>query len=249
MITNYHRPSTIEDVDALLDRKNVETKIIAGGYYINRTRSEQNLEVADIQSLGLDRIEIKGRMVHVGANVRLNELLETESLPDSLYSVLQRESTTNLRNQITVPGLIKSADGRSGLLTWLLGVEAKIVFADGSDASVGEFLPERASNRKLILDIKFPAEISGSYHQIARTPADLPVICVQLTRWDSGRIRVSIGGFGDYPRLAFDGNDQGGIVEAVKNSCYDSNDEWASAEYRIFAGETLVKRCFEEVQG
>jgi hypothetical protein len=38
-----------------------------------------------------------------------------------------------------------------------------------------------------------------------------------------------------------------GIEEAVQNTCYDSADEWASAEYRIAAAQTLVSRCIEEI--
>lgn len=247
MITNYHRPAAIEDAISLLARSETVTKPIAGGYYINRKQQMEDFEVVDIQALGLDTVEVKGNLVSVEANTRLNQILETASLPESLVKVLGHEDNINLRNQITLPGLIKSADGRSGLLTWLLGTDAVVVYVDGSEISIGDFLAIRETNQQLIVRLYFPVGIHSAYLQVARTPADLPIVCLQLTQWNSGRVRVAVGGFGTYPRLAYDGSGTDGVIEAVRNACYESADEWATAEYRVSTAETLVKRCLEEV--
>lgn len=85
-----------------------------------------------------------------------------------------------------------------------------------------------------------------SYEQVARTPMDQPILAVALARWRSGRVRVVVGGFGEAPLLAFDGLQDGGVLEAVKNALSESGDEWASTEYRTDVGQVLVRRILNK---
>jgi hypothetical protein len=46
--------------------------------------------------------------------------------------------------------------------------------------------------------------------------------------------------------LAFDGLEDGGVLEAVKNALSDSGNEWASTEYRMDVGQVMVRRILDK---
>jgi CO/xanthine dehydrogenase FAD-binding subunit len=56
-----------------------------------------------------------------------------------------------------------------------------------------------------------------------------------------------LGGFGDAPRLAFDGEEPAGLQTAAQNAYSMAEDEWASAEYRQEIAGVLARRCLEQV--
>ena len=43
-----------------------------------------------------------------------------------------------------------------------------------------------------------------------------------------------------------DGTEAEGVEAAARNAFHESNDEWASAEYRQDLAATLAKRCLEK---
>jgi len=75
---------------------------------------------------------------------------------------------------------------------------------------------------------------------------DKPIICAALARWPSGRTRLALGGWGNAPVLALDGNEPGGVEEVTRNAAAESGDEWASAEYRSEVAAVLAGRCLEK---
>jgi len=86
-----------------------------------------------------------------------------------------------------------------------------------------------------------------AFKTVARSPFDQPIVCVALTKWPSGRIRIALGGFGETPMMAFDGMDDLGIASAVRNAFYDADDEWATKAYRQEMAEVLSLRCLKEI--
>jgi hypothetical protein len=82
-----------------------------------------------------------------------------------------------------------------------------------------------------------------AFETVARTPADRPIVCAALAQWPSGRTRLALGGYGQAPLLAMDGNEPGGVETAVRNAFAEAGDEWASAEYRSEMAAVLAKRC------
>ena len=59
MITEYHRPETLEEVISLVSRKSPPTIVLGGGLYINEVIKEP-IAVADLQALGLSAVQKKG---------------------------------------------------------------------------------------------------------------------------------------------------------------------------------------------
>ena len=109
--------------------------------------------------------------------------------------------------------------------------------------NIGEFLPLRP--RGLITSITIPLNTKYAFEFVSRTPADKPIVCAAVTQWNSGRTRLTLGGYGKSPKLAMDGTEADGIESAARNSYHEANDEWASADYRMDIAAVLTKRCMD----
>ena len=250
MITTYHRPKTLDEALTLLTQPNRIP--LGGGTLLSKPQSDP-VEVVDLQSLGLDTINRQGNVLEIGATVTLQQLLESEDSPRALKSALKLEAPLNLRNAATVAGTLVSCDGRSTFATVMLALDAKIeqtmldnAQTNSQASNIGEFLPLRP--RGLITFMTVPLNVRLAFDYVSRTPADRPIVCAALAQWNSGRIRLALGGYGKSPMLAMDGTESEGLEAAARNAFHEATDEWASAEYRMDVAATLAKRCLENLQ-
>ena len=250
MITTYHRPKTLDEALTFLVQPNRVP--LGGGTLLSRPQSDP-VEVVDLQSIGLDSIKKSGNNLEIGATVTLQGLLQSEHCPDPLKSALKLEAPLNLRNAATVAGTLVSCDGRSTFAAVMLALDAKIeqmMLANSKTetrlSNIGEFLPLRPHG--LITSMTIPLNVKLAFDYVSRTPADKPIVCAALVQWNSGRTRLTLGGYGKSPTLAMDGTEPEGIEAAARNAFYEAADEWASAEYRMDVAATLAKRCLESVQ-
>jgi CO/xanthine dehydrogenase FAD-binding subunit len=247
MITAYHRPDTIEQALSLLSRPEVRTLPLAGGTAIDRQAGEP-LEVVDLQALGLNGVEQKGNFLTLGAAITLQACLGVEALPVALKRAIQLECTYNLRQVASLAGTLLAADGRSPLTTCMLALDARLVVLPGDEqVGLGDLLPLRSVSLvgKLVTQVTIPTHARLAYEYVARTPADLPIVCVALAQWPGGRTRLAVGGFGPTPSLALDGPEAEGVVQAAQNACSEAGDAWASADYRCQVASVLAGRCLE----
>ena len=243
MITNYHRPQTLDEALTLLAQPN--TLPLGGGTLLSSSKAD-SVSVVDLQLLGLDSLRKNGNNLEIGATVTLQQLLESEHCPEALKSAIKLEAPLNLRNSATVAGTLVTCDGRSSFATSLLALDAKITIIVNRKPEIvnlGEFLPLRP--RGLITLITIPLHIKFAFDYVARTPSDKPIVCVALAQWNSARTRLAIGGWGKSPSLAMDGTEADGLDTAARNACHEATDEWGSAEYRMDVAATLAKRCLE----
>jgi putative selenate reductase FAD-binding subunit len=249
MITDYHRPQSIEQAIALLSKPG--SYPLGGGTLLTR-KSDDNFAVVDLQDLGLDRIHSVGSKLEIGATTRLNSLIESPHIQPALSCALRLEATFNLRNSATVAGSLISSDGRSSFATAMLSLDAKFIFADSHEPlSFGDYLASRSPvgsdhpslSGKLITKIEIPKNVKLAFESVGRTPVDKPIVCAALTKWNSGRIRLAMGGCGEAPILTMDGNEPGGLDVAARNAFSSASDEWASSEYRREIAVILVSRC------
>ena len=247
MITEYKRPSTLEEALELLSQP--DTYPLGGGTLLSKKKGE-SFTAVDLQALGLDQIRKAGEKLEIGATVTLGRLLESPHIPSSLAEALLSETPLNLRNMGTVAGTLVICDGRSTFATAMLALDAKLTLVGPAAGSLGlgDFLPVRASlpHGSLITKVVIPLNGKFAFEMVARTPRDRPIVCAALAQWPSGRTRLALGGWGDAPLLAMDGNEPGGVESAARNAFADSGDEWASPEYRREIATVLAKRCLEK---
>ena len=245
MIKEYYRPETIEEALELLARETPLTRPMAGGTELNSPSNDQ-FDVVDLQSLGLDKIELKGSNIKIGAMATLQDLLSVSDLPSALSEAIHHEATYNLRQSATAAGTLVSATGRSAFATALLALDAQLVMMPNEEKlALGELLPLRSEllKGKLITEILIPGNVKLAYQYVSRSPADLPIVCVAVAAWSSGRTRIVLGGHGTAPIMVVDGKDENDVLSAVGHAYMQAEDEWASAEYRVEIAKTLTKRC------
>jgi CO/xanthine dehydrogenase FAD-binding subunit len=144
-------------------------------------------------------------------------------------------------------------NGRSSIVSVFLALDADILFQEKKKQSdqlkLGDFLPVRKEfiQGKVITEIILPKQILSAYNYVARTPADLPIVAAAAAKWPSGRTRIVLAGYGDQPKMVFDGPDSEGAEIAARDAYSEAGDQWASAEYRSDVAAALVVRCLSEL--
>ncbi|HEY3311772.1 MAG TPA: FAD binding domain-containing protein [Anaerolineales bacterium] len=245
MITNYHRPQSLEEALKLLNLP--DTRPLGGGTWLNQPH-EAKFSVVDLQALGFDQLRQVGNNLELGACVTLQQLLETPACPDALKQALRIEAGLNIRNSGTLAGTLVTCDGRSPFATVMLALDAHLTLTSVTGTrsiGLGEYLPLRP--QVFITSLTIPLNVHSSFESIARTPLDKPIVCAALARWSSGRTRLALGGASKGPLLALDGTEPDGIEAAASSAYQESGDEWASTEYRMEMAAILARRCLDAV--
>jgi CO/xanthine dehydrogenase FAD-binding subunit len=248
MIVEYHRPKTIEEALALLGRPGLPTYPLGGGTFLSRHSSESRA-VVDLQSLGLDSVELQGNMLVLGAAISLQNLYESPKLSKELKKVIYKEQSINLRRKATIAGTLVSADECSPTATALLALDAHLKWAPGEEIiSLGDWLPIRTKwvNGKLIVSVTIPIQANLMYESVSRSPGDRPIVCVAIGKWPSGRTRVAIGGFGTAPLLVIDGPEADGAEAAIEIARSQIIKPGNNIEYQLEITKTLVNRLLEQ---
>jgi CO/xanthine dehydrogenase FAD-binding subunit len=252
MITEYHRPESLEELLSLLSRKSPRTIVLGGGLYINEVIKEP-LAVADLQKLGMKAILSKGKDLQLGAAITLQELLDSEMMPAAVKKSIKHQETYNRRQVATLAGSLVAANGRSAVAGVFLALDAELVLhaahAEIDKIRLGDFLPVREEKLvgRVITEISIPADARLAYQYVARSPADLPIVAAAVCQWPSGRTRAALIGYGDQPVMVLDGTDAAGAVEAARAAYSEASDQWAGAAYRSDTAGILVNRCVEEL--
>jgi CO/xanthine dehydrogenase FAD-binding subunit len=113
------------------------------------------------------------------------------------------------------------------------------------------------SRGKLITNVRFSIPENLGYEQVARSPADWPLVCsaVASSKDHEDKITVVIGGFGAYPirlmeieKIWGETRDFEQVVSVAQDAYKNAEDKWASAEYRSEVVGVLVRRLLKEVQ-
>jgi CO/xanthine dehydrogenase FAD-binding subunit len=129
-------------------------------------------------------------------------------------------------------------------------LDAQIMLAPENDQfGVGEIFLQRPQGLqgRIITAIHIPRNARLKYEYVARTPADLPIVCIAAAAWPSGRVRVAAGGYGNAPALVLDGPEAGGVELAARDAYHDAGDQWASSDYRREMAAVLAKRCINSL--
>lgn len=246
-MTKYYRPQSLTEALHLLKKPN--TIPLAGGTYINTNcRGQSNL--VDLQSLELNKIIQSNKKIEIGATTKLQQVFQSERIPNQLSSAIQLEAPLNIRNSASLGGFLRICSGRSPLATSLLALDAKIIIEPNhEEKSISDFFATRSYFLKtsIITSIIFEIGLTFCFEHIARTQYDRPIICAALSTWTNGRTRLALGGFGHQPLLVMDGLISDDIAAAARSAFSNAEDEWASAEYRSEMAGVLSNRCISQI--
>ncbi|HWQ03888.1 MAG TPA: FAD binding domain-containing protein [Longilinea sp.] len=248
MIVEYHRPATISQALELLSRKDPKSLPLGGGSTLSRDK-RSDFAVVDLQALGLDTIQVNSEFVEIGATARIQGIVEDTNSPLWLKVACNREMGRNMREMSTIAGFVMGATGRSPLAIALLAADLQVsVLPTNDKLTFLQVLSERANIQQpwVISQVMVDRTVNLKYEFIARSPEDLPVIGIALAKWPTGRIRASVGGFGNSPSLAYDGNNPAAVTQAVETTLIGSGDRWASEEYRQSIAPAIVQRLLAD---
>jgi CO/xanthine dehydrogenase FAD-binding subunit len=243
---DYHRAHSLEEALSLLK---AGVPLAGGTSLIPRRRGLTS--VVDLQDAGLDDIEMSQAGVIAGACVTLQSLADDgASIPPALARACRLEAGWNLRNLATLGGTLMASDGRSPLVTCLLALGATVLIEPKGESVELNALLDRRENQQiegLITQVTIPSTRRLAYEQVARSPADRPIVCVAVAdptaRGDPPQMRVALGGFGTKPLLVPAG--EGGADEwgrRASKTFAGAGDAWASADYRSDVAGVLVRR-------
>ena len=196
MITQYHRPATIEEALALVGTPGAY--VIAEGTSLNSTSHPNATAVIDLQSLDLDVIEISGGAVRVGSMATLTDLSSSPLIPPVIADLAKREAPSTIRNAATIGGVIATNDPESELLAGLVAVGASVAIARANTAH--QMPIETALENPQIIESAVMIDISidprgvSAAHRTGRTPMDRPIVMVVGHKGADGRVRLAVTG-------------------------------------------------------
>jgi CO/xanthine dehydrogenase FAD-binding subunit len=245
MINHYYRPKTLKEALSLLKKPN---SIPLSGCTFITPKTGERISVIDLQELGLDSIIQQGEFIKIGSTTKLTMLYQSNLFPEMFKKAINLEAPLNLRNMISLGGLLATCDGRSSLTTSLLALDAKFILEPGHESlSISDLLifRSRAINNSLLTEIQISSRSNFNFEYVARTPTDRPIVCAAMAQWDNGRTRLALGGFGTKPLLVMDGLASDDFISASRITYSHAGDGWATAEYRSEIAAILTKRCLE----
>ena len=206
LLKAYHRPTTIEAVLQLLSRPQVHTVLIAGGTYINARLEEPAAEVVDLQAAGLDTVHYELGQLTLGAMARLQTMVDDEKAPPLLRQMAHREGPNTLRYAATIGGVVVGGDWESELLAALLVFEATVTARSAlgvQTIALPDFLanPRAALRGGLVTAISLQTGGKTASEQVARTPADRPIVAAVGRLTEAGQLRLALCGAASTPIL------------------------------------------------
>ena len=242
MIKEYFRPKTIHEAVELLQQNEMAIPI-GGGTSLKKL--VRDFVAIDLQDLALGYIKNGENKILIGSMTTLEKIKEYFSANENISRALKIEGSKNQRTQSSLGGFLKLAGGRSPFLTCLLTLNCTLFFAEGENGmSLGEFLDNRKSNKKLITHISINEPNGLVFESVSRSPLDLPIICCAVNRFDT-KLRAAVGGFGEKPQIVpekyFIEKNEGDISALL----HFSTDEWASANYRANISQIILKRLID----
>lgn len=249
MISEYFRPTSLDEALSLLTEEGKNRKPLGGGTNLSRQQAG-DFSVVDLQAVGLDQITTTDKGITLGAMTRLDTLLSHQNVNGEIKRGLKIDAAENIRNMATLGGWLITSDGRSILTTVLLALDATLTWEPQSDKiGLGDWLPlrDQESPGVLMTEVAWYAQSHVAFEYVARSPKDRPILVVAVAQWGSGRTRVVTGGFGPAPIVAMDGPDGSGVDIASRDAVYEADDQWATAQYRREVAGKLALRCLERI--
>jgi CO/xanthine dehydrogenase FAD-binding subunit len=260
-LTEYSQPTTLDEALKLLRRTSVKTVPLAGGTSLVPEAAHDVQAVVDLNALDLSFVRLD-QGLQIGATTKLQTLVDHEAVrayADSvLVTAILDAASRNTREAASLAGSIVAAPGNSPLFTALLALDARLLVrtARGTredETALPYWMPQP---RSLILRVTLPAlpaNTRAAYEKVARTPADLPIVCVAARATvdqDQLRdIRLALGGVAEKPivitRPASSIED---LAQLAVATVTPSDDYFATADYRREMIGVLTKRALSTLK-
>jgi aerobic carbon-monoxide dehydrogenase medium subunit len=237
LIAAYHRPADLDEALSLLAEPN--RIVLAGGTVVNADRVPSDLEVVDLQALGLDGLAADGDRVRIGAMTTLASLSEADPVPAWIRTIARAEAPSTLRSLATVGGTVASGSGESLLLAALLVCDALVELAGAEDRALVDALESGLPAGSVITAVTIDPGGLASQATTSRTPADKPIVAA-VARSSNGTTTLALTGVADTPVLVDPTDPGAGLTPPA--------DFRGTTEYRLELARILGIRAVEAVR-
>ena len=241
-VVGYHRPVSLEEALALLNRGRPRSVLLGGGTAINAAQSQEPVEMIDLQEIGLDEIDGDGPVVEIGAMVRLSVLATDDAVPGLLRELGRREGPNTLRNAATVGGTIATGSPESELLAGFLVYQGQVTLAGVGGATQTVGLDELLGDRSLlagsiITELQLDTGGLAVAERTGRTPSDVSIVAAVARKTTAG-IALALTGVAPTPIL---------VGPAGVADLEPPGDFRGSSKYRRHLADTLAQRVRERL--
>lgn len=233
----YYRPDTLEEALSLLANPNRTP--LAGGTTINADRENSDLEVVDLQALGLAGIESVGSRLRIGATATYAAVADSKIVPDTLRELARREHPASIRTLATVGGAIASADPDSTFVAALLVHDAHVELAGSDDAPLADILDSGVPDGAIVVAVTVDPSGDTAIHATGRTPADTPIVAA-VARSANDSITLALTGVAAAPVIV--------SPDEPTNGLEPPGDFRGSTAYRLQLASILSSRAMEAVR-
>lgn len=199
----YHPQTPLEAVR--LRKENEETAVyLAGGTDDLRLGgSAEGKDLIDLNALGMDKLEVRGNELVIGARCTLQDLTESELVPDFIREAAHFCSSQARRNAATVGGNLGLRRDDSYLAAVLTAAEAKLdcMTPHGEkEKQIGEYLHSEC--KALIMSIRIAKDRTGWVKRFGNTAAShAAVIAAQSGDVFALSVHGSGLAYGDSPEI------------------------------------------------
>ena len=240
----YLRPASLDEALTLKEKFGEQAQFLLGGNF--QPKLMDDLEVLiDLQEAGLDEVQFGEEGFKIGGLANLKTLQEILGLAD-FSEALSIEFGLNVRNSLSLSNFLAHTTGRSPVLTCLLALDASVVLLKNQEiVSLISFLTEKSLDKQ-VLEVVIPEPTNLSFESIGRSPKDLPIVCVAAGKSAEGVVTIAVGGT-DVVKPGFNLSDSDDGQVELRTVLADSEDDWASAEYRQEVGAVLLSRALQKL--
>jgi CO/xanthine dehydrogenase FAD-binding subunit len=272
---DYAVPTTVEEAARLLAASNGDGKIIAGGQslmpMINFRLVKPSILIDVNRIAGLNRIEVVGKRVRIGATVRHHQTASDPLIAKHLpvvHDAMRHVAHFTVRNRGTFCGSVAHADPAAEMPMVTRFLDGTIIALSirgerripAADFFVGSLVNSLEPDEMVLaveIDV-MPDEAGWGFEEFAKRHGDFALAAFAATlRMDNGRardVRLGMMGVGEVPlrlpeieEILEDTELSQEVLQAVAEKLNDiltpNTDIHASADYRRHLSGVLAKRA------
>ncbi len=200
----YHPQTPLEAVKLRKENESSAVYLAGGTDDLRLGGSSEGKDLIDLNTLGMDKLEVCGDTLCIGARCTLQDLVESDLVPDFIREAAHFCSSQARRNAATVGGNLGLRRDDSYLAAALTAADAVLdcMTPHGEkDKAIGTYL--QSNCKALIMTVKIDKNRTGWVKRFGNTAASHAAV---IAAQSEGIYALSVHGsgfaFGDSPEIA-----------------------------------------------